>query len=498
MFRNFLVAALAALFLYTLAFAGNGPEIENRVQKYTLANGLRILVVERPISPTVSLYIRHRAGAIYESAGKTGTAHLLEHMLFKGTETIGTKDFAAESAILKKLSLVGNALDGERKKGNLADGSKIRDMEQQLSSLQKQADALTVKSEIDRIYTENGAVHSNAGTSQDLTSYYVSLPANKIELWARIEADRMIHPVFREFYSERKVVREERRQSVESNPSRMLLERFQSEAFRVHPYGRPVIGLSADIDSLSMDDVHAFFKTHYAPNHTVIAVVGAVSAPSVLSLIETYFGRIPPSVDRPVSPEPEPVQLTERRVQMTLDANPELLIGYHKPTLPSREDSAFDLIDGLLSGGRTSRFYKTLVVQKGIAQQVGAWSGFPGNLYPNLFVVQGKPRAPHAVGELEAGIDAEIEALKRNPVSAAELEKVKNQIKMDFLRDLSSNEGIAAKLSYAEAVAGDFRFVMHHLETIDTITPEEIMQTARKYLTQDNRTVAVLLKGAAQ
>lgn len=488
--RTALISALIASLL--IAIPAHCFDLENKVRKHTLKNGLRVLVVERHVGPTLSVHIRYDAGAAYEMNGETGTAHFLEHMMFKGTPSIGSKDFSVESKLLEKVFAAGDALDAERRKGNLADPALLKKLEEKLERVQKEADLFAVKSEIDRIYTENGAVSHNAATGHDMTDYYVSLPANRLELWARIESDRMKNPVFRDFYAERKVVLEERRQSIESNPSRMLAERFQEAAFTVHPYGRQVIGRPDDIANLSAETLRRFFNDHYAPNRAVIAVVGAVSAPKVFSLIEKYFGGIPAS-DRPrPSVDIEPPQKSERRVCITLDAHPEILIGFHKPTLPSWDDYVFDLIDAVLSDGRTSRLYRNIVEQKGLAHSINTMSGFPGNRFPNLFVFHAKTRTPHTCREIEEAIYEQIEHLKRVPLPASELVKVKNRLRMDFLRGLESNSGIAARLSYYELIAGDYRYITRYMDVIEKITPDDIRLTAAKYFTANNRTVAIL------
>ena len=192
-------------------------------------------------------------GAVDDGEGKTGAAHLLEHMLFKGTSTIGTKNFKEEERVLKKIREAGTALDRERMKGTRADEAAVTRLAKELKELQSEAKEWIVENEIDRLYSENGAVDLNASTGQDVTTYKVSLPANRIELWARIEADRMTNPVLREFYTERDVVMEERRQTYESVPSRKLMELFLSTAFTASPYRRPIIGWPSDISFLTPD-----------------------------------------------------------------------------------------------------------------------------------------------------------------------------------------------------------------------------------------------------
>ncbi len=488
--RQALAACLIGLLL--LASSASAYDLEKQVKKFTLPNGLKVLIVERTFSPTVSLYLCHKVGALNESSGKTGAAHFLEHMLFKGTTTIGARDYGREHKMLAAIARTGEALDQERLKEKAADQAKMARLRKKLESLQKEHRALMISNEINRLYTENGAENLNASTGQDLTTYQVSLPANKLELWARIESDRMVNPVFREFYTEREVIMEERRQSIESDPDGKLLEQFLAAAFIAHPYGRPIIGWPYDMSYLSPKELENFLRRHHTPDNTVIAVVGDVKPGEVIGIIEKYFGAIPPS-GIPLTPiTTEPLQLGERRIRVDFAANPRLLIGYHKPTLPDYDDYVFDVIQTLLTDGRTSRLYKTLVEEKGIAEAVRSGNGMPGTRYPNLFTFYATPRHPHTLAELETALDGELERLKKEPVGARELEKAKNTIKADFLRSLDSNSGLAGMLSYFEIVAGDYRYIIKNMEIINKITPEDILRTARKYFTRENKTVAVL------
>ena len=488
-------AALAAAALIALSPARLGAySLEDRVQRVTLENGLKVLLVERHTSPTVALYIRHLVGAADEAEGRSGAAHLLEHMLFKGTTTIGTKNFGEEQRVLKRIREAGAALDRERMKGARADESELKRLAQALKELQSEAREWVVENEIDRLYTENGAVGLNASTGQDVTTYKVSLPSNRIELWARIEADRMTNPVLREFYTERDVVMEERRQTYESVPARKLMELFLATAFTASPYRRPVIGWPSDIAYLSPDDLETFFRQYHAPGNTVIAVVGDIDAAKTLEMVKRYFGPIPahPPVPRRVTEEPP--QNGQKRVTLAADANPHLIIGWHKPTLPSFEDYVFDVIEALLSKGRTSRFHRAIVQGKQLAEEVSAVNGMPGARYANLFMVSGTPRHPHGPDELEEAVYEEIERLKTEPVQKRELEKIINQLRAEFIRELSSNAGLASRLSYYEIIAGDYRYMTRYIEMIERVTPKDILETAKKYLTEENRTVAVLRK----
>ncbi len=395
------VIALASLLLLPSSLFPY--ELENRVQAFTLKNGLRLLLLERHLSPTISIFIRYRSGAVDEADGKTGTAHLLEHMMFKGTKTIGTRNYNREEKILLEIEQAGVALDQEKIKGASADQALQNSLTQRLKGLQKRHRRLMISNEIDRIYTEQGAVDLNASTGQDLTTYQVSIPSNRIELWARIESDRMANPVFREFYTERDVVMEERRQRSESDPDGKLLERYLATAFIAHPYRRPVIGWPSDMRFLDMAYMRHFFKQTHAPNNTVIAVVGDIRPSEVIKTVQKYFGRIPPQKLNPFPVTEEPVQSGERRIEVLFSADPKLIIGYHKPPPPAFADYVFDLIESLLTRGRTSRLFKTLVEEKRLAKSIQAHNGLPGARYANQFVFFATPRHPHTSMELETG-----------------------------------------------------------------------------------------------
>jgi predicted Zn-dependent peptidase len=488
-----LVSILGFLVLIFLPSALPAQEFGEKIQRFTLKNGLKLIMLERHLSPTVAIYVRYRSGAVDEEDGKTGTAHLLEHMMFKGTRTIGTQDYIREEKILRRIENIGTAMDRERAKGMTTAPANLARLTAQLKMLQKQQQRLTISNEIDRLYTENGAVGLNASTGQDLTTYQVGIPANRIELWARIESDRMVHPVFREFYTERDVVMEERRQRTESNPDGKLLEVYLATAFLTHPYRRPVLGWPSDMSYLDMAYMRRFFKNTHAPNNTVIAIVGDIKPLVVLKIVQKYFGRISPQRLSPVLITEEPHQNGERRADVIFAAEPKMILGYHKPPLPGFADYVFDVIESILTRGRTSRLFKVLVDEKRIAKNIQAANGLPGERYPNQFALFATPRNPHGCVELEEAIVQEIERLKQEPVSEKELDKVKNQIRADFIRGLNSNKGLAGMLSYYEALLGDFHYLIDYTRTIDRITPDDILQVAQTYLTKNNRTVVTLV-----
>jgi predicted Zn-dependent peptidase len=487
-----LIFILAAVLL--TAGLSYGLDLEKKVIKTKLKNGLTVLMLERHLSPTVSLYIRHRIGAVDEQNGQSGAAHLLEHMMFKGTTTIGAKDYTDEKKVLYAIEKTGTALDKEKQKGRKADPKIIQKLSDELKKLQNQGKKYFIPNEIDRLYTENGGLDMNASTGQDVTTYHVSLPTNKIELWARIESDRLLNPVFREFYTERDVVMEERRQRVESDPDGKLYEQFMSTAYKIHPYGRPIIGWEKDLINLSPDSVRGIFARYRNPESIVIAVVGDIKPQETLKLIEKYFGRISAiKKNKNMIPE-EPQQKEERRVKVEFDANPMMIIGFHNPNAPAREDYVLDVLDTILTNGRTSRLFKKLITDRQIAKSVSSVNGLPATRYPNLFTIFAQPRHPHTNFELEEMILQEIENIKTSPVTSEELTKAKNIIKTEYIKNLDSNSEIASMLTYYEVLLGDYRYISEYPQNIDQVTAEDIMKVAEVYLTKANRTIAVLEK----
>lgn len=487
----------AVLLLFSLgAAAALAQPLEEKVREHTFANGLRLLVVERHESPTFAAYITIGVGSVDETSRQRGVAHLLEHMLFKGTETLGTTDYEKEKPLLAAIEEVGSALDALKNRKD-ADPQQLAEIRERLAKLQQEHKRYVVKDEFSRIYAENGGVGYNAFTSKDLTTYLISLPANKLELWAAIEADRMQNAVLREFYTEREVVREERRRSYESSPDGMLYENLIATAFTVHPYRHPVIGWDSDIRNLSLAETRDFLHRYYAPANTVIGLVGDIDTDAAIAMVARYFGAIPPGTPVPPVAAAEPPLRGEKRLHIEFDAEPRLAIAFHKPTLPARDDYIFDLIDLILANGRTSRLYRSLVLEKELATSVGTY-GAPGARYDNLFVISAVPRHPHTTAEVEAAVYAELERLAREPVSAEELEQARNRLRVDRLRMLKGNDGLARMLTYYQTVAGDWRYLVTYDREVATITAVEVMAAARTWLTPANRVVATLGKGGVQ
>ncbi|MFQ5949312.1 MAG: M16 family metallopeptidase [Nitrospiria bacterium] len=483
--------------LLWFTFLTNGVSAQtlaDRVIEHTLSNGLRVLMVERQQVPTISFRIIYNVGSANEVSGITGVAHLYEHMAFKGTETFGTSNYDEERKALAEIERLNDAIIQEERKGADADPERLKALRKRFEALEAEARKWVVPNELGEIYDRHGAVGFNASTSRDVTSYVVSLPANRLPLWIAIESDRMANTVLREFYKERNVVLEERRRSVETSPSGKLYESFLSTAFVAHPYGYPTLGWPSDVRSLSATETARFFKTYYAPNNTIIAIVGDFKAAEVIPLLEASFGVIPPAPPPPRVVTVEPPQRGERRVEVEDDANPRLVIGFHKPDLNHPDDAVFDVIDSLLSMGRSSRLHKKLVKEEKIAVSASSSSGTPGARYPNLFTISATPRAPHTTREVEKAIYAELDRMKAEPPSQKELEKIITNIDASLIRSLRSNGGMAGRLAYFEAVAGDWRYILRNRDAIAKVSGEDVMRVAKAYFTKKNRTVATLVK----
>src|SRR5512133_1789846 len=268
----FLLIFCAVISVSTVFAAG----LEGMVREHTLKNGMKVLLVERHTSPTVAAWIRFKVGAVDERSDERGIAHLLEHMLFKGTKTLGTTDYEKEKPLLDRIEAVAQQGILEKAKREKGDAALIGRLGNDLSDVEKEAGKYVVKEEFAQIYNRNGGANYNAYTSKDGTTYLISLPSNKLELWAAIESDRMQNAVLREFYTERSVVMEERRRSYDAKPEGRLWETFLATAFIAHPKGQPSIGWMSDIENLTRTKAEEFLHRYYAPNNAIVAIVGDI------------------------------------------------------------------------------------------------------------------------------------------------------------------------------------------------------------------------------
>ena len=449
---------------------------------------MRFLVLEKTGAPTVSFVARYAVGGINERPGTTGIAHLLEHLLFKGTSTIGTRDVDAERVLFARMDATYDSLLAAR-----ASGDPTAELEGRITALEDSAAVYVVSNELDRILTEAGARGLNATTTHDATTYFVELPANRAELWFALESDRMRDPVFREFYRERNVVIEERRLRIDASPAGMLAEAHGAAAFTVHPYGQPVAGHLSDLESLSRREVELYYQRYYGPNNVVVAIVGDIDAARVEAWARRYFADIPRGDDPPAVDAEEPQQADERRVVVEWDAEARLRIGWHIPPHLHPDDPALAVLGAVLTGGRTTRLQRRLVMEERIATGASAFTG-PGNRDPRLFLIDALPRAPHTTEEVEAAIYEEIERLAAEGPTADELTRVHNQIAAGNVRRIEANLGLAFQLADSESLTGDWRWTFREAERLRAVTAEDVRRVAAQYLTDDNRTVATLVR----
>jgi len=483
--------ALIAL-LASIAAAQDVASFEKRITVKKLANGLTILICERPEAPVFSFFTLVDAGSVQDPMGKTGLAHMFEHMAFKGTDTIGTKDYSAEKPALEKVETTYAAYLRERDKTVGRDEAKLKQLEKAWKDAIAEADKYVVPNQFGKIIEQSGGQDLNASTDYDETEYHYSLPTNRLELWAYLESERFLHPVMREFYKERNVVIEERRMRTDSNPIGRLLEQFGASAFEAHPYHRPTVGWMSDLNSFSATDAKKFFDEYYVPANMVVAVAGDVKAADVLPILEKYFGRLPPSEKPDETTTKEPSQNSERKVVLKDKSQPLYLEGYHRPDYTSKDDAVYDAITDLMSEGRTSRLYRALVRDKKIAAFSAGFSGLPGIKYPHLFAFYAFPLPGHAPQEVADAIHVEIERLKKEDISDEELKMIKTRAKANLIRGLAENEGLANQLATYQTRYGDWRELFRSVDHIDRVTKADIRRVANETFNDTNRTVGII------
>jgi predicted Zn-dependent peptidase len=480
------------LLLSTLAVAQDVASFEKRITVKKLPNGLTLIVCERPEAPVFSFFTLVDAGSVQDPMGKTGLAHMFEHMAFKGTDKIGTTDYAAEKPLLAKVEVDYAAYIAERDKTVGRDEAKLKQLEKAWKDSIAAADKYVVPNQFGKIVEQSGGQDLNAFTDYDETAYHYSLPANRLELWAYLESERFLHPVLREFYKERNVVIEERRLRTDSNPTGRLLEQFDAAAFEAHPYHRPTVGWMSDLNSFSATDAKKFFDEYYVPANMVVAVAGDVKAAEVMPILEKYFGRLPMSHKPDETTTTEPPQNSERRVELMEKTQPLYLEGYHRPDYKSKDDAVFDAITDLMSEGRTSRLYRALVRDKKLASFSAGFSGLPGVKYPHLFAFYAFTLPGHTTQEVADAIHVEIERLKKEDISDDELKMIKTRTKANLIRSLGDNEGLATQLATYQTRYGDWRELFRSVDRIDKVTKADIRRVANETFNDTNRTVGVI------
>jgi len=485
-----LAAALGLVFLASPAGA-KAPTLEDLVREFTLDNGLTLLVVENHDSPTIGAVTAFAVGGAEEKPGLHGVTHILEHLLFKGTPEIGTKDWEAERPHHLRIEELTQEMLREKAEFE-PDQDRIAELAAEREAEMAAAKELAVDNELDARYSEAGGVFTNAFTSYDVTAYIQAIPSNRLELWLYLESERLREPVLRQFYTEVQNVQEERRMSVDSQPGGALEETFLSTAFDHHGYGFSLIGYPDDIDGITRTEAEDWFRVYYAPNRLTIALVGDVDADDMHRRVQEYFGDIPRQ-DPPAPLETRDLPLRgPRRVDVEFDAEPRLVMGWHKANLPSADDAALRVVSQILTGGRSSRLERGLVEERQVAASVSTDHEYPGIRWDNMFVVQASPRSPHTAVELEEAIWEELGRMKREPVSERELEKAKNRIRAARMRELASNFWTAVQLAMHQSSFGDWRVMLESDAAVEAVTAEDVRRVSSATFRR-NRTVTATL-----
>jgi predicted Zn-dependent peptidase len=463
---------------------------EKRTTVKVLPNGLTLIICDRPEAPVFSYFTEVDAGSADDPQGASGLAHMFEHMAFKGTKEIGTTNYPAEKVALAKVEIAYAAYDAEYRKRVGQDPKKLADLKKVFDDAVAAAEQYVIPNEFPQIAEQNGAEGLNASTSEDSTQYFWSMPSNRLELWAYMESTRIAEPVEREFYKERDVVMEERRMRIDSSPTGRLVEQMLATAYVAHPYGRSGVGWESEISQVSATEAAAFHKKYYVPANIVIAVVGDVKAATAMPILEKYFSKIPAGP----KPEPmttvEPVQFAEKSVVIREQTQPFYLEGYHRPDYLDKDDAVYDAITDIFSNGRTARLYRSLVRDQRIAAAAQGFSGFPGDKYPGLFAFYAVPLPGHTALEMETAIHKELDRLKTEDVSDAELEEFKTRAKVDRLRGLDDNAGLAQEMAEYQTRFGDWRAMFREQAKDDAVTKADIRRVANKIFVASNRTTA--------
>ena len=470
-----------------------------------MSNGTKVLLVERHDEPSVAGGWVAHVGSANERPGITGIAHLFEHMMFKGTTTIGTTDAKKDFEILAEQEKVRDAMRDEEAKmraqirsGKIDDLLKpeswtprYRELQQQFQSLVDAERKVLVKNEFDNLYTANGASGMNAFTMQDMTAYFCTVPANKLELWLWMESGRLLHPVFREFYSERDVVFEERRMRLESTPMGVPMETFNAMFWEALPYSWDTLGWPSDVSTISKLQADNFYATFYSPQNLTLILVGDFNAKEIFPQLEKYFGRIPRGTNNPPDLVTlEPKQTVEKRMNAEVTANPQVEIFHHTVPFGHKDSYALEILAQLMAT-HTGRLYKGLVLGSGVANDVGAaqdsmkWAGF--------FDLSGEAAPGHTPAEVENAIYAEIEKLQRDEVPADELQKVKNNFAAAEYRKLNSNMSILHQLIWNEGEGG-WREINDANARLQAVTAADVKRVAGAYFTKENRAVATFTR----
>jgi predicted Zn-dependent peptidase len=506
------VSLLLAFSILAL-LAGRAVAQQVQVEVFTLDNGMKFLLVPRTDQPNnIAAGWVAKVGSVNERPGITGISHFFEHMMFKGTDTIGTRDAKADREFMNKQKAIKDQMNAlvfgvqykRWKNGEIDDPwdsandtEELKSLRAQLNTIMEEHRNAIVKNEFDSVYTKLGGSGMNAFTTYDLTFYFINVPSNKFELWAWMESDRLANSVFREFYAERDVVHEERRLRTESTPTGVFQEQFDAMFWQSSPYSWPVIGWTSDLNSYTMDEAQRYFDIYYRPNNLVGVIVGDFDPDAVKPVIREYFSRL-----KRGEQEPPPVvtlempQMGEKRMYAECDCQPQIEIRYHIPPFNHSDSFALEIMARLLNG-RTGRLYKAMVEGKKIASSAATGTSYFGGpaKYGAYFSFDAEIKGDATPENLEQGWYGELAKLQNELVGERELQKVKNQVAAEAYRRLQSNFFILLQLGFYEAVGG-WEFINESPAKLQAVTAEDIQRVAKKYFEPTNRSVAVYTRKA--
>jgi len=481
---------LVLLLAGAAASAQDLQSFEKRITVKVFPNGLTLVLCERHDAPVFSYTTFVDAGDVNDPSGQSGLAHMFEHLAFKGTTQIGTIDYPAEKVALAKVEVANDAYEAEYLKPVGRDDAKLKALKDAFLAAQAEAEKYVIPNQFSEVADANGANNLNAGTGLDDTQYFWSMPQNRLELWAWMESSRLADVVPREFYKERDVVMEERRMRVDSDPTGRLEEQLLATAYVAHNYGRSDIGWPTEVSHITATEAMAFHRKYYVGGNIVIAIVGDVDPQTDLPMLEKYFSRVPAGPKPEDMTTVEPSQFAEKSVIIRDQTQPVYMEGYHRPSYHDPDDAVYDAISDILSNGRVSRLYRSLVEQQQIAAEAQGFSPFPGEKYPSLFVFYAEPLPGHTPAEMRDAIHTEIDKLKAADVTDAELQMYKTRSRADLLRGLADNQGLADSLAEYQTRYGDWRQLFLQLGQIDKVTKADIRRVANQIFVASNRTSA--------
>jgi len=478
-------------------------EVTLDVKEHVLPNGMKILMIQKPGVPRVVCHIYFKVGSINERPGITGIAHVHEHTMFKGTKVMGVTDFEKDAAIDRRIDELMDQIYREKYwKADGGDKAKIEALQKEVDEAIKSEKGYVIKDDLWNIYMKNGGTGLNASTGNENTGYYVTLPSNKVELQMLLESDRMLNAYFREFYSEKDVVMEERRLS-ENRPGSLFSEQVNAAFYAASPYHWDVIGWMDDLRKFTKQDLIDFHNHYYVPNNCVAIYVGDIDPANIIALSEKYFGRVPKGPDIEPIRTYEPPQYSEKRMYGEGPAPTSLQIMFHVPQEGQPDVAALAVLADALGsggggfgprfgggGGGTGRLYKILVKEKEMAVNASAFNR--AQWYVGAFQFSATPRLDKNVQpeDLEKEIWAEVEKIKKDGVTPEEIQKTKNRSEAMFIRSLGSTMGLAGRIGRAELNRG-WRSILTDLENLKKVTNDDVKRAAAKYFVKDNSLTAI-------